>query len=273
MAGRLRSIKKRASRLFHRDHAPNLSEGAIPPNNDSSADASVKPRHWKSLSLLSRKSKSDQTEPPPRDDFLAHPAVHPLAADPAPRTPRLERPKPGLDFASPVENRSHHSSKASDASSRLAMQQTDRERRLSHSADPEDLHDRLSRPAITQETDPPTTKHLLQDSDMTQEAQYELVNDQVLAATNDEAGFRLQNTVDIDHTVHPRTPVVHEQIKPHVHTIYEPKRTRSIHHHEHRTYIQPIADPDPTILPEQHWLQTETGEMYRIPDELGRKLM
>lgn len=46
-----------------------------------------------------------------------------------------------------------------------------------------------------------------------------------------------------DHTIHPRPAVVHEEITPHVHTIYKPTRTLSFHLHEHRTLIQPIVDP------------------------------
>ncbi|KAF7562822.1 hypothetical protein G7046_g1321 [Stylonectria norvegica] len=80
--------------------------------------------------------------------------------------------------------------------------------------------------------------------------------------------------VDFDHTVHQEKAVTHEEIKPHVHTIIEPKRTRSYHYHEHNTIIQPIADPDPpTVLPAQHWAQHRiTGEIFKIPDELGRQL-
>ncbi|KAI9151496.1 hypothetical protein HJFPF1_08700 [Paramyrothecium foliicola] len=50
---------------------------------------------------------------------------------------------------------------------------------------------------------------------------------------------------DVDYTLDTRKPVTHEVIKPHVHTIYEPRRTRSIHFEEHRYYIQPILDPNP----------------------------
>ncbi|KAM0482333.1 hypothetical protein ACHAPX_002850 [Trichoderma viride] len=46
-----------------------------------------------------------------------------------------------------------------------------------------------------------------------------------------------------DHTIHPRPAAVHEEITPHVHTIYEPTRTLSFHLHEHRTLVQPIVDP------------------------------
>ncbi|KAH7261254.1 uncharacterized protein BKA55DRAFT_280731 [Fusarium redolens] len=106
------------------------------------------------------------------------------------------------------------------------------------------------------------------------DAEFERINEEVCAGTNGEANFHLQNSLDFDRTVHNQDLVVHEHIRPHVHTIYEPTRTRSIHHHEHRTLIQPIKDPNPTILPEQHWLQDDkTGEIYRIPDELGKKLM
>ncbi|CRK42782.1 hypothetical protein BN1708_008871 [Verticillium longisporum] len=79
--------------------------------------------------------------------------------------------------------------------------------------------------------------------------------------------------VYFDHTVITRQPVTHEEIRPHVHTIYEQRRTRSIHYHEHRTLIQPIIDPDPIVLPEQHWAQDHrTGEIFKIPDALGRQL-
>jgi hypothetical protein len=54
---------------------------------------------------------------------------------------------------------------------------------------------------------------------------------------------------------------------------YRPNIQFIIHHHEHKTIIQPIKDPNPTILPEQHWLQDDkTGEIYMIPAELGKKL-
>ncbi|KAF4454119.1 hypothetical protein F53441_3305 [Fusarium austroafricanum] len=106
------------------------------------------------------------------------------------------------------------------------------------------------------------------------DAEFDRINEEVHAGTSGEENFHLQNSLDFDRTIHNQEPVVQEHIYPHVHTIYEPKRTKSIHHHEHRTLIQPIKDPNPTILPEQHWLQDDkTGEIYRIHDELGKKLM
>ncbi|KAK2593079.1 hypothetical protein QQS21_009209 [Conoideocrella luteorostrata] len=45
-----------------------------------------------------------------------------------------------------------------------------------------------------------------------------------------------------DYTIHNRTPVIEENIYPHVHTVYEPRRTRSIHFHEHFLHLQPIVD-------------------------------
>lgn len=48
--------------------------------------------------------------------------------------------------------------------------------------------------------------------------------------------------VDVDYTLDSRKPVTHETIHPHVHTIYEPRRTRSIHYEEHHYFIQPIID-------------------------------
>ncbi|CAM1505719.1 Fc.00g113560.m01.CDS01 [Cosmosporella sp. VM-42] len=84
---------------------------------------------------------------------------------------------------------------------------------------------------------------------------------------------RKYDNVDFDHTAHNRPAVTHEEVKPHVHTIYEPHRTRSIHYHEHKDVIQPVIDPDPEILPEQHWAQDHnTGKVFRIPDELGKEL-
>ncbi|KAM0277759.1 hypothetical protein ACHAQH_005552 [Verticillium albo-atrum] len=79
--------------------------------------------------------------------------------------------------------------------------------------------------------------------------------------------------VTFDRTVDVRPAVTHEEIRPHIHTIYEQRRTRSIHYHEHRTLIQPIIDQNPIVLPEQHWAQDHrTGEIFKIPNELGRQL-
>lgn len=60
---------------------------------------------------------------------------------------------------------------------------------------------------------------------------------------NNGVGHQEHHEHYTDHTIHPRPAVVHEEITPHVHTIYEPTRTRSFHLHEHRTLIQPIVDP------------------------------
>lgn len=48
--------------------------------------------------------------------------------------------------------------------------------------------------------------------------------------------------VHVDHTIHYRPPITHEVIRPQVHTIYEPRRVRSIHLHERTNVIQPILD-------------------------------
>lgn len=77
-----------------------------------------------------------------------------------------------------------------------------------------------------------------------------------------------------DHEVHHRNAAVNEEIKPHVHTIYEPKRTRSIHYHEHRQVIQPISDPNPIVKPAAHWAEDhKTGEIFKIPDALGEQML
>lgn len=77
-----------------------------------------------------------------------------------------------------------------------------------------------------------------------------------------------------DLTTHIRPAVVEEHIRPHVHTIYEPRHTRSLHFHEHRTWIQPIIDPEPRILPDQHWLwDHRTGQLLRISQDVGQRLM
>ncbi len=47
-----------------------------------------------------------------------------------------------------------------------------------------------------------------------------------------------------DYTTHYRPAVCHENIFPRRHTIYQVKRTRSIHLHEHYYYIQPIQDAE-----------------------------
>ncbi|KAL7920873.1 hypothetical protein ACQKWADRAFT_328104 [Trichoderma austrokoningii] len=61
--------------------------------------------------------------------------------------------------------------------------------------------------------------------------------------TNNDRDRHHGRQVYVDHSIHPRPAVVHEEITPHVHTIYEPQRTLSFHLHEHRTLIQPIVDP------------------------------
>lgn len=77
-----------------------------------------------------------------------------------------------------------------------------------------------------------------------------------------------------DHEVHHRNAAINEEIKPHFHTIYEPKRTRSIHYHEHRQVIQPISDPNPIVRPAAHWAEDhKTGEIFKIPDALGEQVL
>ncbi|KAM5377312.1 hypothetical protein ACJZ2D_005131 [Fusarium nematophilum] len=298
MADRFRNaVKKRASRLFRGDHRRNLSRGSVSQDNGQDMNRSLENAepHRRKLTRFSifnhppPGALENYTQQQARDgfssssstDFLVHPAIRPLFAKLVPRTPRLEGPQPSLGPT--VERRS---ARHGDTWPRLDSQHVDdQERRLSHQADPEDLHSRLSRLAMDQEdngaehqqlTDGSRSRNSIQEFDdmALDQQQYELINGQVLAGTTGETDSLLDDAVDIDHTVHPRDPVVHEDIRPHVHTIYEPRRTRSIHHHEYKTLIQPIIDPSPTVLPEQHWLRdTETGEVYRIPDALGRELI
>ncbi|KAM0087075.1 hypothetical protein ACKRZS_000612 [Fusarium odoratissimum] len=360
MAGRLKNaIKKRASRLFHGADANNTNSGGSEPhpasNRNSLTEASrnSQPRHRKSLSLLSRSSKTERHNGPEASqaqptvgaqntgDFLAHPAIQPLKADPTPRTPRLERPRPSLEPEDATgwcgdetaEDASHRKSQRYSTEPEHSQSTTYQTVRPSQAENTDGLEMRLSRLAVSPDEstlpeidiDPLTPfdlveeasptqarlsrlaigeegpehaathiKPLFQESDVNLEsnssqeanirqnldfihprdAEFERINEEVRAGTNGEAQFHLQNSLNFDRTIHNRDPVVQEHVRPHVHTIYEPKRTRSIHYHEHRTLIQPIKDPNPTILPEQHWLQDDkTGEIYRIPNELGKKLM
>ncbi|KAF9775573.1 hypothetical protein IL306_006314 [Fusarium sp. DS 682] len=356
MTGRLKNaIKKRASRLFHRDDAkPNLecpeSPSSSNRNSLGSANKNSQPRHRKSLSLLSKTSKTERRNIPEisqahptvgaqnTSDFLAHPAIEPLKTDPTPRTPRLEQPRPSLEPEDAaclygngiVENASRPTFQRFSVDPGLPQDTAYQTARSGHLEDTNNLETELSRLAVSpnesglpeididpltpfdlaEEVDPTQArlswlvigqegpehniKPLSQESDVNLEsnssqeisidrklkaihprdAEFERINEEVRAGTNGEANFHLQNSLDFDRTVHNQEPVVHEHIRPHVHTIYEPKCTRSIHHREHLTLIQPIKDPNPTILPEQHWLQDDkTGEIYRIPDELGRDLM
>ncbi|KAK7223223.1 hypothetical protein V2G26_011226 [Clonostachys chloroleuca] len=72
-------------------------------------------------------------------------------------------------------------------------------------------------------------------------------------------------TSTVDKTVHHRRPVVHEQIKPQKQTIIQPQRIRSAHIEEHRTLIQPIIDPNPVVLPAQHWMMdSSTGALHKV---------
>ncbi|CEI40791.1 hypothetical protein FVEN_g1512 [Fusarium venenatum] len=362
MAGRLKdAIKKRASRLLHRnkDEERDTPEGADsqPSSNRNSLNSlsrKSQPRHRKSLSLLSRSSKAEREDghdvhqtQAPENRYDVHPAVQPLEADLEPKTPRLERQRPGIKSEDTDDQNADGNAQgkdyfdgASDEAARQDQPKQENANRTTHqntspanSPDAVELERRLSRLAVSrqelelpeidvapltpfeyvQEVDTTQAKlsrlaigqegpekasthiePLSQESDVNLEsnasqeanikhnleaihlrdAEFDRINKEVQAGTNGEANFHLQNSLDFDRTVHNQEPVVHESVRPHVHTIYEPKRTLSIHHHEHRTLIQPIKDPNPTILPEQHWLQDDrTGEIYRIPDELGKQLM
>ncbi|KAL4729247.1 hypothetical protein ACLX1H_003661 [Fusarium chlamydosporum] len=357
MAGRLKeAIKKRAS-------PDKTSEGgdSNPSSNRNSLNASGRKsqsNHRKSLSTVSKSSKAEHkdghtvpqaqstTTPQNTNGFLAHPAVQPLEADLTPKTPRLERQRPGIkseDTDDTYTDGDAGGNEYFDAPSSQAAQQetvpenanftTRQTARPANSPDADDLERRLSRLAVSQQesnlpeidVEPLTgfdhleglspdqarlsrlaigqegpekasthIKPLSQESDVNLEsntsqegnikhnleaihprdAEFDRINEEVRAGTDGETNFHLQNSLDFDRTVHNREPVVEEHIRPHIHTIYEPKRTLSIHEHEHRYLIQPIKDPNPTILPEQHWLQDDkTGEIYRIPDELGKQLM
>ncbi|KAG5793502.1 hypothetical protein H9Q69_007431 [Fusarium xylarioides] len=356
MAGCLKNaIKKRASRLFHGADTSEGSDSQSASNRNSLTESSrnSQPRHRKSLSLLSRSSKADRHTGPEASqaqptvgaqnagDFLAHPAIQPLKADPTPRTPRLERPRPSLEPEDATgwsgdetaEDASYRKSQRYSTEPKHSQDTTYQTVRPNQAENTDDLETRLSRLTVSPnesalpeiDIDPLTSFDLVEETNPTQarlsqlaigeegpeyaatrikplsqesdvnlqsnssqeanirqsldaihprDAEFDRINEEVRACSNGEANFHLQNSLDFDRTVHNRDPVVHEHIRPHVHTIYEPKRTRSIHYHEHRTLIQPIKDPNPTILPEQHWLQDDkTGEIYRIPDELGKKLM
>ncbi|KAI1066000.1 hypothetical protein LB507_000887 [Fusarium sp. FIESC RH6] len=356
------TIKKRASRLFHRDGAEKTSEGpnSEPSSNRNSLNASDRKsqsRHRKSLSLLSRTSRSEPKvdheapqskpagAPQNTNGFLAHPAVQPLEADLAPKTPRLERQRPGIQLEDAGEAHTDGNAGGNEyfdvSSGQAARQHTAVEENANHqtarpanSPDAEDLERRLSRLAVSQqeselpeiEVDPltpfdhfeethydqaklsrlaigqegpekPAThiNPISQESDVNLEsntsqegnikhnleaihprdAEFDRINKEVQAGTEGGSNFHLQNSLDFDRTVHTdRDPVVHEIQKKHVHEIQQVQRQVSYHTHEHRTLIQPIKDPNPTILPEQHWLQDDkTGEIYRIPDELGKQMM
>jgi len=355
MASRIKdSIKKRVSRLFYSGRAEKTSEGL---NSEPSSNRKSQSRHRKSLSLLSRTSRSEHKvghedpssksagAPQNTNGFLAHPAVQPLEADLTPKTPRLERQRPGIQLEDAGEAHTDGNAPGNEyfdaSSSQAARQNTTGVENASHqkarpanSPDAEDLERRLSRLAVSQqeselpeidvdsltpfdhfeeaqydqaklsrlaigqegpekaathinplsqESDVNLESNTSQEGNITRnleaihprEAEFDRINKEVEAGTEGGSEFHLQNSLDFDRTVHTdRDAVVHEHVRPHVHTIYEPKRTVSIHHHEHRTLIQPIKDPNPTILPEQHWLQDDkSGEIYRIPDELGKQLM
>ncbi|RGP77612.1 hypothetical protein FLONG3_4185 [Fusarium longipes] len=366
MASRVKNaIKKGASRLLYRnkDEAGNAPDGveshSSNRNSLNSSGRKSQSRHRKSLSLLSRSSKTETKEgheirlpkpaaaPENTDGFQAHPAVQPLEADLEPKTPRLERQRPGIKLEDTDDQNtdgnvqgneyfdgpSEQDARQYQAKPETANHTTHQNTRPANSPDAADLERRLSRLAVSQQeselpeinvsplipfdqveqVDPTQAKlsrlaigqegpekarthikPLSRESDVNLEsntsqeaninqnleaihardAEFDRINEQVQTSTNGEANFHLENSLEFDRTIHNREPVVQEHIRPHVHTIYEPKRTVEIHRHEHRTLIQPIKDPNPTILPTQHWLQDDkTGELYRIPDELGKQLM
>lgn len=95
---------------------------------------------------------------------------------------------------------------------------------------------------------PPLGDSSIRDGEEKAQSRDEHANGLVTAGSdtnNDGVGHHGHHEVYIDRSVHPRPAAVQEEIKPHIHTVYEPRRTRSIHLHEHRTLIQPIVDPAP----------------------------
>lgn len=245
--------------------------------------------------------------------FLQHPAVRPLSNVPVPRSPTTSDQPPQF-VSSPNSSLTKHRQSASTGSSSSSVYSQEsnsnpnecwepgKSKLLArphldhhHSCQVEPL--RLSRDRIPLPKHQEHNAHLRnkisldhqRDATNPNQLYYKLANldidDDPLSeqsyprslppdTDSDVVEYRKYADVDFDHTVHEREAVTHETIKPHVHTIYEPKRTRSIHIHEHKEYIQPVIDPEPTILPAQHWAEDHrTGEVFKIPDELGRQLM
>lgn len=229
------------------------------------------------------------------ENYSQHPAIRPLSVLPVPRSPTTAEPPPQFVSSLPSSITRHKKPDSTGSSSSACSQTTHptthecldpgKSEFLArphldhhHSCHVEPL--RLSHEEIVPDherdvTNPEQLHYKLANLGLDDSAQEQAYPRTLLPNTDLEpVEYRKHAEVDFDHTVHNREAVTHETIKPHVHTIYEPKRTRSIHVHEHKKYTQPIVDPEPTVLPAQHWAEDHrTGKVFTIPDELGRELM
>lgn len=61
----------------------------------------------------------------------------------------------------------------------------------------------------------------------------------------------------VEYTVHHRDAIVHEEVFPQTHTIYQPTRTYDIHIHEHRKVYQPLLDTEAEQEQEDYYVHSE----------------
>lgn len=82
-----------------------------------------------------------------------------------------------------------------------------------------------------------------------------LDRDAIRQALLEKIGVKPGDTVE--YTVHHRDAVVHEQVFPQTHTIYQPTRTYDVHIHEHRKIYQPLLDTDGGQEQDDYYVHSE----------------
>ncbi|KFA81279.1 hypothetical protein S40288_10968 [Stachybotrys chartarum IBT 40288] len=173
----------------------------------------------------------------PVEGYIQHPAIRPLSTEMEPRAP-TQKPLP----AGMARHRRNSSSS------------------LYCSADEPLTPPRSDAGDLRAGDD--AARHRRTSSDRTEDLEGRL---QGLDLDTTLDGVTKDAPTDVDYTVHNREPVMHEEVQPHVHTVYNIERTVSVHEHEHKYYIQPVIDPEPTVAPTQHFLEdSTTGEIYRL---------
>jgi hypothetical protein len=112
-------------------------------------------------------------------------------------------------------------------------------------------HVNLSQPApITSNSSPEGLAEAAQDSG-DQSLDREGIRQALLA----KIGVKPGDT--IEYTVHHRDAIVHEQVFPQTHTIYQPTRTYDVHIHEHRKLYQPLLDTEGGQEQDDYYVHSE----------------
>jgi len=119
------------------------------------------------------------------------------------------------------------------------------------------------------------TSPILEDQGRAKIPLYQEPVNKTIYATNAEVNdsfysVRSHLDVDYDYATDTREAVTQGVVKPND----EPRRTPSVHFHEHRTVTRSFTELNPALLPKQHWSRDQaTGRVVKTPDESGTRLI